>query len=168
MTSRTASRPLDVGRLATAIEDFNAVFIRLPRVERWSFSTLSVLHTLSRRGPTRLTALLLTEQIKQPALTALVAKLEREGLVSRRADPSDGRAVLLSITAAGERVVQSRHTSRVELLTRLVQGLEDHDRAVLVETARVLSHIVEIAKYPAESPAHAPNTRPRQRRALPQ
>lgn len=56
------------------------VFIRLPSA-RLSFS---VLHTLARRGPQRLTDLTATEQLKQPALTSLVAKLERDGLVSRR------------------------------------------------------------------------------------
>ena len=57
---------LDVDRLTTVIEDFNTVFIRLASVQRLNFSTLSVLHSLSRGGPMRLTALLATEQIKQP------------------------------------------------------------------------------------------------------
>jgi glutamine amidotransferase PdxT len=41
---------LDVDRLATVIEDFNTVFIRLPSVQRLNFSALSVLHSLSRGG----------------------------------------------------------------------------------------------------------------------
>jgi DNA-binding MarR family transcriptional regulator len=90
-----ADRTLDVGELTTAIEDFNTIFIRLPSVRRFSFSTLSVLHTLSRNGPLRLTDLTATEQLKQPALTSLVARLERDGLVSRRRDPR-GRAGTLS------------------------------------------------------------------------
>ena len=52
--------------VATVIEDFNTVFLRLASVQRLNFSTLSVLHTLSRGGPMRLTDLLATEQIKQP------------------------------------------------------------------------------------------------------
>ena len=63
------------------IEDFNTIFIRLPSVRRFNFSTLSVLHTLSRKGPLRLTDLLATEQLKQPALTSLVAKLVQDGLL---------------------------------------------------------------------------------------
>ena len=92
MASSPADRTLDIDELTTAIEDFNTIFIRLPSVRRFSFSTLSVLHTLSRRGPLRLTDLTVTEQLKQPALTSLVAKLERDGLVARRRDPRDGRA----------------------------------------------------------------------------
>ena len=47
---------LDVDRLVTVIEDFNTVFIRLASVQKLNFSALSVLHSLSRGGPMRLTA----------------------------------------------------------------------------------------------------------------
>ena len=114
---------LDVDRLTTVIEDFNTIFIRLPSVRRFNFSTLSVLHTLSRKGPLRLTGLLATEQLKQPALTSLVAKLVQDGLLRRRPDPSDGRAMLLSLTRSGRQIVRSRHANRVAKLTRLVDQL---------------------------------------------
>src|SRR5260370_2888891 len=111
-SSTHADRTLDVDELTTAIEDFNTIFIRLPSVRRFNFSTLSVLHTLSRKGPMRLTDLTATEQLKQPALTSLVAKLVRDGLVSRRRDPHDGRAVLICLTPQGSEVVRARHANR--------------------------------------------------------
>jgi DNA-binding MarR family transcriptional regulator len=138
-------RTLNVDELTTVIEDFNTIFIRLPSVRRFSFSTLSVLHTLSRNGPLRLTDLTATEQLKQPALTSLVAKLERDGLVSRRPDPRDGRAVLLSLTQKGRRIVRSRHADRVAKLSRLVDRLNDEERDVLAGSARVLARLIEIA-----------------------
>jgi DNA-binding MarR family transcriptional regulator len=131
--------------LTTAIEDFTTIFIRLPSVRRFNFSTLSVLHTLARRGPLRLTDLTATEQLKQPALTSLVANLERDGLVSRAPDPRDGRAVLLSLTDAGQVIVASRRVSRVERLAELVDQLSDEERALLRDSARVLKRLTEIA-----------------------
>jgi DNA-binding MarR family transcriptional regulator len=136
---------LDLDELTTAIEDFNTIFIRLPSVRKLNFSTLSVLHTLSRKGPLRLTELTATEQLKQPAITSLVAKLEHEGLVSRRPDPSDGRAVLLSLTPEGEEIVRSRHADRLASLSRLVDRLSDEERDVLAGSARVLARLTEIA-----------------------
>ena len=136
---------MNVDELATAIENFTTVFIRLPAVRRLNFSALSVLHTLERRGPLRLTDLVGTEQLKQPALTSLVAKLEADGLVSRRPDPSDGRAVLLSLTRDGLEIVRSRHADRVANLSRLVAGLTQEEREVLAGTAKVLDRLVEIA-----------------------
>ena len=85
-------------RLVRSIEDFNSVFIRIPAADRLNFSSLSVLHTLSRTGPCRLSDLVRTEQIKQPALTAAIKKLERDGFVRRTPDPNDGRASMLSLT----------------------------------------------------------------------
>jgi DNA-binding MarR family transcriptional regulator len=139
-----ADRELDLDELTTAIEDFNTIFIRLPSVRRLNFSALSVLHTLSRKGPLRLTELTATEQLKQPALTSLVAKLEQDGLVSRRPDPRDGRAVLLSLTREGKQVVRSRHANRIANLSRLVDQLNDEEREVLAGTARVLGRLVAI------------------------
>jgi DNA-binding MarR family transcriptional regulator len=145
MAGSSEGGALDVDRLVTVIEDFNTVFIRLASVQKLNFSTLSVLRSLSRGGPMRLTDLLATEQIKQPALTALVSKLEAAGLVSRRPDPGDGRAALLSLTTAGEMVVQSRHADRVAKLAQLTDRLDDHDRAVLADAREVLSRLVAIA-----------------------
>jgi DNA-binding MarR family transcriptional regulator len=155
---------LDVDRLATVIEDFNTVFIRLASVQKLNFSALSVLHSLSRGGPMRLTDLLATEQIKQPALTSLVSKLEGVGLVSRRPDPSDGRAVLLSLTTAGEMVVQSRHADRVAKLARLTDRLDDQERAVLADAQAVLSRLVAIAHDVPAEPSSGSRVRPHARR----
>jgi DNA-binding MarR family transcriptional regulator len=159
----SAGKPLDVDRLATVIEDFNTVFIRLASVQRLNFSTLSVLHSLSRGGPMRLTDLLVAEQIKQPALSSLVSKLEGAGWVSRRPDPSDGRAALLSLTSAGEMVVQSRHADRVAMLTRLTDRLDGHDRAVLADAQEVLLRLVAIAHDAPAEPSSGAQIRPHTR-----
>ncbi len=164
MTHLPADRTLDLDRLATVIEDFNAVFIRLPSVHRLNFSALSVLHSLSRAGPMRLTDLLATEQIKQPALTSVVSKLEQTGLVSRSPDPTDGRATLLSVSSAGEMVVRSRHADRVAMLARLTDRLEDRDRAVLTEAQEVLSRLVALAHDTPAEPSGSSRGRPHARR----
>jgi DNA-binding MarR family transcriptional regulator len=135
-------------RLARSIEDFNTVFIRIPAVDRLSFTSLSVLHTLSRAGVCRLSDLVGTEQIKQPALTAAVAKLERDGLVRRSPDPSDGRASILSLTATGRSIVSRRRAERVEGLRRLVDRLPPADRERLLGIADVFDQIVELAGEP--------------------
>ena len=145
VTSSSARRTLDIGELTTAIEDFNTFFIRLPPVQRFSFSTLSVLHTLDRKGPLRLTDLTATEHLKQPALTSLVARLERDGLVSRRRDPRDGRAVLISLTRAGREIAASRHAERSAQLARLAEQLDDREREALADCAAVLARLTEIA-----------------------
>jgi DNA-binding MarR family transcriptional regulator len=45
--------------------------------------------------------------VTQSAMTQIVTRLERDGLVERRPDPTDGRAVLVSVTPAGTSVIDS-------------------------------------------------------------
>ncbi|WP_037075178.1 MarR family winged helix-turn-helix transcriptional regulator [Pseudonocardia spinosispora] len=141
-----------VQRLTRSIEDFNSVFIRLPSSNRLNFSALSVLHTLSRVGSCRLSDLVGTEQIKQPALTSAVAKLEHDGLIDRRPDPSDGRASMLSLTPAGESIVTRRHTERAQRLGSLIDRLPPTDRTRLLGIAEVLDQIVRLADERADEP----------------
>jgi DNA-binding MarR family transcriptional regulator len=131
--------------LTTLIEDFNTLFIRLPTVQQLGFSSLSVLHTLSRRGPMRLTALTATEQLTQPAVTSLVSRLERDGLVERRPDPSDGRAVLVVPTAAGTELVRARHASRVDRLGQLIAAVDDEQRDAIARSMPALRRVIELA-----------------------
>lgn len=135
----------DVDELTTVIEDFNTLFIRLPTVQRLGFSSLSVVHTLSRRGPMRLTALTATEQLTQPAMTSLVSRLERDGLVERRPDPSDRRAVLVTLTAAGAELVHARHANRVTLLGRLIALMDDGEREAIARSVPALRRIIALA-----------------------
>ncbi|RMB57828.1 MarR family winged helix-turn-helix transcriptional regulator [Tessaracoccus antarcticus] len=134
-----------VGPLATSIEDFNSVFIRLPSQGQLSFSSLSVLHTLSRRGPSRLSDLVESEQIKQPALTAAAAKLERDGLITRHPDPADGRATLISLSSAGAAIVAQRRKGRVERLEQLVARLTSAEQAQLLSIGPVLDEVVRLS-----------------------
>ncbi|WP_371785117.1 MarR family winged helix-turn-helix transcriptional regulator [Streptosporangium subroseum] len=145
MTTGADGRRLNVDELTTVIEDFNTLFIRLPTVQQFGFSSLSVLHTLSRQGPTRLTALTTTEQLTQPAITSLVSRLERDGLVERRPDARDGRAVLVALTDAGAEVVRARHANRVTRLGQLIADMDDEQRDAIARSIPALRRVIELA-----------------------
>lgn len=133
-------------RFALAVEAFNEVFIRLPNLEKLSFTTLSVLHTLSRTSPLRLTDLTATEQVTQSAITQLVTRLERDGLVERRPDLVDKRAVLVHITTKGHDVVTARHNDRVARLIPLMGQLTPAERQALAGALPVLKRIGELGQ----------------------
>ena len=70
--------------------------------EDLSMREYDVLYTLSKcPEPIRLTELNRHVLLSQPALSRMVDRLADRGLVSRTADPSDGRGVRLSLTADG-------------------------------------------------------------------
>ncbi|MDO0929344.1 MarR family transcriptional regulator [Streptomyces sp. TG1A-8] len=135
---------LDIGGLTRAIESFNRYYIRLPAVQKLSFTTLSVLDTLAVGGPRRLTELVRTEQMSQPGLTQLVTRLERDGLVERRPDPADGRAALVHITEAGRRIGEARHEDRSRHLHRLVVQLTPEERQAIAAALPALTRLAEL------------------------
>ena len=74
-------------------------------------------------------------------LTNRLARLEKMGLISRQADPSDGRGALIKITAAGKRVadrgieivVAAEDRYMNELSTHMKKGL-DQSMTRLIKT----------------------------------
>lgn len=135
---------LDVGALTRAIESFNRYYIRLPTVRKLSFTTLSVLDTLAVGGPKRLTELARTEQISQPGLTQLVTRLERDGLVERRPDPADGRAVLIHLTESGREIGMTRREDRRRHLVPLVARLTPAERQAIAAALPALTRLAEL------------------------
>jgi DNA-binding MarR family transcriptional regulator len=81
--------------------------------EELSMKEYDVLYTLSKcPEPIRLSELNRHVLLSQPALSRLVDRLVDRGLVSRAADPSDGRGVCLALTPAGltvQRRIGRRH-----------------------------------------------------------
>jgi DNA-binding MarR family transcriptional regulator len=82
-----------------------------------SMREYDVLYTLSKcREPVRISELNRHVLLSQPALSRLVDRLAERGLVERQPDPADGRAIRLSLTAAGrglQRQVGLQHGSSV-------------------------------------------------------
>ena len=71
-----------------------------------SLSGLGVLTALARSAPRKLTLAELNRDIlvTSGGITFLAARLEQQGLVTKRPHPSDGRAVLVHLTPRGRRV----------------------------------------------------------------
>ncbi|WP_367859132.1 MarR family winged helix-turn-helix transcriptional regulator [Paenibacillus sp. SI92] len=116
----------------------------MPSIEKLSFTTLSVLHTLSLKSPLRLNELIATEQVTQSAITQLVTRLERDGLVERRSDPSDGRVVLVHITSLGVKVIESRRSDRIIQIAKFIEGLSPEERHSIASALPALTRLAEI------------------------
>jgi DNA-binding MarR family transcriptional regulator len=146
VSPRTPPEELDVVELTMVLENFTRMAIRLPATQRLSFTTLSVLHTLAGRGPQRLSALTASEQVTQSAVTQIVTRLERDGLVERQPDPSDGRAVLVHITAAGARIVDGRRAERTHRLAEFAARLTAAQRSAIAAALPALARLVELGQ----------------------
>jgi DNA-binding MarR family transcriptional regulator len=112
---------------------------RIPRT--MSLTSLSTLSTLERTGPRRITDLAVIEGVTQPSMTTLVKVLERDGMVERRGDPSDGRVALVAVTQAGSDLVRARRRTNAEAFAQLIDKLSDEDAATLAAAIPALERL---------------------------
>lgn len=110
-----------------------------------SRTEVGVLRVL-RGGPQRITELAARERVTQPAITLLVNRLAERGWVERVADPTDGRAVLVSMTAAGEEVFERLRAEYRALLHEEMASLEDGEVETLAAAVAILDKVIDRLK----------------------
>jgi DNA-binding MarR family transcriptional regulator len=106
-----------------------------------SASAFTTLDTLSYAGPLRISELADREGLTQPGMTTLVNRLENDGLAVRAADPSDGRAALVSITESGRARVSGYRAARAAVIGRRIAELDPADQVVLLAAAGALQRL---------------------------
>jgi MarR family 2-MHQ and catechol resistance regulon transcriptional repressor len=80
-------------------------------------SDFAALEALLHKGPLTITEIQAKVPLASGSMTAAVDRLERKGLVIRKATPSDRRAKVLELTSEGKRVVEAafrRHAAELE------------------------------------------------------
>ncbi|HWS38777.1 MAG TPA: MarR family transcriptional regulator [Actinoplanes sp.] len=121
--------------LVPILDRLNAGLRRITPRNELSLAAASTLTRLARSGPQRLNALYGPEGVTQPAMTQLVARLERDRLVTRSPDPVDGRGVVIAVTDAGRFAIFRRRAIRAaaicERMKRLSAADQDAIRAAL-------------------------------------
>lgn len=70
--------------------------------------------------------------LSAPTVSVGVSKLEERGLVERKPDPADRRAVKFFITDAGKSLHKEFNQARLEKFRRLLSGLEEKDQNQLL------------------------------------
>ena len=113
-----------------------------------------VLNRLHREGPSRLTTLASKEGVSQPSMTQLIQRMERHGLVSRTADPEDGRVALVAITEAGTTILDERRQVRRERLAELLTTLTAEEARALALAAEVALPILRRLTWNADLDLH--------------
>lgn len=103
---------------------------------------LSALSVLAFEGPCSLSELAEAEQVSPPSMSRMVGALEEAGLVTRRTDPGDRRAVLLEATAEGRRVLEEGRDRRVGGLAKLLSGLEREELETVARSAELLEEML--------------------------
>ena len=112
-----------MARLRIALARISRQLDRQSRGQELTRTQSSVLATVARHGPLRLSELADVEGVNPTMLSRIVAKLEQAGLLNRSPDPDDGRAARVELTAEGTELNRRQRTERTQLLTQRLAAL---------------------------------------------
>jgi len=124
-----------INRLAT-----QRVRMQLP------FAQARLLSMIEDQDAARISDLAAHDHCSQPTMTAQVRRLELAGLVSRITDPTDARAVLISITPKGVATLARVRADRGAAIDPYLERLDSADRQTLVDAVRVMHSLLDDAQ----------------------
>jgi DNA-binding MarR family transcriptional regulator len=104
---------------------------------------MSALAAIERHGSMTLGELAAHERVQPPSITAVVSRLEDQGLVERRPDPGDRRVARVEVTRDGHKLVARSRSRKDAELDRRLGALTDDERATLADATAILERLVE-------------------------
>jgi DNA-binding MarR family transcriptional regulator len=136
------------GEVAVALRVSIGQFVRRLRLasaeDGLTLPELSALSRLDRAGSATPSELARAEQISPQAMGVTLGTLAGRGLVERRADPSDGRRAVMSVTEAGRRVVRDKRAARTDQLAKALRdGFTPAELEVLLKAAALIERLGE-------------------------
>lgn len=134
----------DVARLA---HDLRIACMRVSRRVRFESTSDVAPHQFSvlvrlLDHPSTLRDLAAFERVSPPSMSRTVNGLVELGLVTKAEDPDDGRAVALSLTVAGRRVVDSARAQRDAWMAARLEDRTPEDRECLTRATRILEEVL--------------------------
>jgi DNA-binding MarR family transcriptional regulator len=142
----------DITRLRIALGRISRFLDRQSRGDQLTRTQASVLGSVTRLGPIRLSELAEIEGVNPTMLSRIVGKLEDAGLFRRRPDPADGRAVLVEVTDAGRAEQLRLRTERTELLNARLAALPPARAAELLAALPALESLADELAPRTENP----------------
>lgn len=105
---------------------------------------LAVLRRLHRAGTHTPKALADAERIQPQSLTRVLAALDRDALITRRRDPSDGRQTLVEISSQGRQTLRAYSEQREQwLAAAMAESLSETEQDLLGLAAKLMMRIAD-------------------------
>ncbi len=135
-----------IGEMAARLHSSSVRLRRLARREERGEPIggprLSALRFVATAGPVSLAELAAAEQVRAPTMSRVVDNLVAEGLALRETDPADRRAVRISATEAGRRLIDEGQASRAGAVAARLAQLADSERRALYRGVELMERIL--------------------------
>jgi len=106
-----------------------------------TWSQTAVMSRLEKSGPLTVAELARLEGVKPQSMGATIGGLEHEGLVQRRPHPTDGRQMLVGLSAEGQAARRETGLAKRDWLRAGLADLRPDERRVLIEAAGLLRRL---------------------------
>lgn len=111
---------------------------------------LQALAHIDRLGPLSASELAAVEMVAPQTIARTIAFLAEHELVSREADPTDGRAVLVSISTAGRRMLEEDRGKRSNWLSEMMdERCTTVEKELLFLAGKLLRRLAKAEAPPA-------------------
>jgi DNA-binding MarR family transcriptional regulator len=135
-----------IGEMAARLHSSSVRLLRLARREERGEPIggprLSALTFVATAGPVSLAELAAAEQVRAPTMSRVVDNLVADGLALRETDPTDRRAVRISATEAGRRLIDEGQASRAGAVAARLAQLADSERRALYRGVELMERIL--------------------------
>lgn len=129
--------------VATELRTAMGKLIRRVRQEdRIPLAQVTVLGTLDRDGAMTTSDLAADQRVRPQSMARAVGLLMEQGLVARRAHPTDGRKSLVELSVAGRNALEAERGRRAGWLAHLIETeLTAEEREVLARSAALMERL---------------------------
>ena len=134
----------DLDALTSSLLRATGLLIRRVRAEHpheLSIPQSQAMARLEELGPTNIADLARLEAVKPQSMGATLAALEEEGMVERRAHPSDGRQFLFTLTDRGLAARRDNRAAKRRWLQQAIGRLDPAEQQSLAEAADLIWRI---------------------------
>jgi DNA-binding MarR family transcriptional regulator len=128
-----------VDRLSRHLDRARRAAFTASGLESWEFDVLSALRRAGRPYELSPKALLQQTLVSSGTMTNRIDRLVERGLVERRADPGDGRGILVTMSTAGQTRVDAAIATLLVSETELLEALSAMEQERLAALLRKLS-----------------------------
>ena len=113
-----------------------------PSTTELSLTQVMALGRVVKEGALANAALAASEHMRPQSMHEIVSQLAARGLIERRADPQDGRKLLIDATPAGRRIVDDITARRHDWLAGAIDdALSPAERKMLLVAAELLERV---------------------------